>query len=153
MVSLYSNAMRIIKRTLLFFIFSVCCLSCSTQDSENITPLPPVTVDLKLNLTNFAYQSLRNNGGFVTLPNEGVKGIIIYRESSIKYIAYEKLCPYRSEDLTCTEVETDAVGFGFIDKCCSSKFDLNGFPVAGPAQAPLYTYSTAINGDFLFISN
>ena len=88
------------------------------------------------------------------LPNEGYRGIVLYRADDMIFHAY---------DMTCTEypehdeaVVRDEV-FDGVYTCpeCNSRFVIiNGaYPDSGPAEFPLVEYHTSIQGNLLIISN
>ena len=129
----------------LIFLFSGC---------EKIPPgdrIPDVFVEETINLNNFEYNALNNIGGYVYLQ-EGVRGIILYRQSPDVYRAFERNCPYQPMD-ECALVSVDESTFFMIDTCCSSTFDFDGNPTGGPARYPLLEYSVVVNNNLLTITN
>ena len=90
-------------------------------------------------------------GGYIYVDG-GVRGIIIYHESVNSYKAYDRNCTFQPTD-PCATVEMHSSGFYIEDTCCSSNFDLNGFPTGGPALFPLKEYNVSISGDILFVYN
>jgi nitrite reductase/ring-hydroxylating ferredoxin subunit len=113
--------------------------------------IPFVFVDETINLNNFEYSPLNQIGGFVYIEG-GVRGIIIYRQSEDRYLAFERNCPYQPYD-ECAQVEVDQSTLFMIDPCCSSTFDFDGYPTGGPAKFPLRQYTTFVNQNFLTISS
>ena len=122
--------------------------------SENLPEdeIPIAIVNRTINLTNQQYLPLQLVGGHIELNDEGVRGIVIYRQDQNTYRAFERNCSYQPLD-SCARVEVEASGFFMIDNCCSSTFDFNGFPTGGPATLPLREYFTVRDGIFLTISN
>lgn len=130
--------------------FGICCLfSCESTDPQD--QIPAVIVNETINITNQQYLNLQFVGGHVNI-NGGVRGITIYRASTNEYRAFERNCSFEPLN-TCARVEVDGSGFFFIDPCCSSTFDFQGFPTGGPASLPLREYLTLLDGNFLTITN
>lgn len=133
----------------ILFLSAVITPSCESNRGQ-IIPYVQVYVDLDL------YAELGSMGIGTTriLPNEGYRGIVLYREVDLGFYAY---------DLTCTEypehdraVVRDTV-FDGVFKCpkCDSRYVIvNGaYPDSGPAEFPLVEYRTSIQGNLLLITN
>ncbi|MBR9997456.1 MAG: hypothetical protein KFF73_00730, partial [Cyclobacteriaceae bacterium] len=103
------------------------------------------------NLNNFAYTPLKNIGGFVYL-NGGVRGIIVFRKSQDKYLAFERNCPFQPLD-ACALVKVNESTLFMVDPCCSSTFDFDGYPTGGPAELPMRQYRTYLDQNFLLITS
>lgn len=123
--------------------------SCETNRGQ-IIPYVKVYVDLDI------YAELGNLGIGSTriIPDEGYKGIVLYRESDLGFHAYDLCCTeYPAHDEAVVEDEN----FIGVFKCpeCGSTFVLvNGaYPNAGPAEYPLVEYHTSIQGNILLITN
>lgn len=126
------------------------CGACSS-DRDRVDYIPYVYVNEQLNLTNVQYAALRQDRGFVYL-NAGRRGIAVIRQSSNRYLAFERNCPFQPYD-TCATVKVDASGLFLQDDCCGSQFDFTGAVISGPANLPLKQYATALSGNLLHISN
>ena len=144
-----------IKRQHIFLLLSVLLFSgvfsssCESNRGQ-IIPYTKVYVPLLL------YADLADMGIGTTkiIPNEGYRGIVLYREADLVFYAY---------DLTCTEfpkhdkaVEEDETFVGVFEcpECGSTYVLVNGaYPNSGPAEFPLVEYNTSIQGDVLLISN
>ncbi|MDX5346967.1 MAG: hypothetical protein LPJ89_01645 [Hymenobacteraceae bacterium] len=143
-----------IRNVLLILFLSIGCFACSDDDNQPKQLIPDVYVNEQINLTNIQYAPLRQDGGYVYIQG-GVRGIIVYRQSTNSYIAFERNCPYQPFD-DCALVSVDQSRLFMIDSCCKSQFDFSGAVIAGPATLPLKRYSTAITGstgNFLYITN
>ena len=140
------------KKLLTILSLQVCLLlSCDSTLPDD--PIPYVSFqNIEINLTNLQYQDL-NTKGYMKIDG-GVKGIIIYKDPfESKYSAYERNCSYEPYS-DCATVEIDDSGLFMIDPCCNSQFNFeNGFPIGGPANAPLRKYRTILNGNFLVITD
>jgi len=129
----------------------LCLLMGSCESSEPEDQIPVAIVNETINLTNQQYLNLQFDGGHVNIDG-GVRGITIYRVSSNEYRAFERNCSFEPLN-TCARVEVDGSNLFFIDPCCTSTFDFNGFPTGGPASLPLRQYVTLLQGNFLTITN
>ena len=143
------------RKAHIFFLLPVLLISlliapaCESNQGR-IIPYTKVYYDLDL------YAELGNMGIGSTLiiPNEGYRGIVLYREGDLLFHAY---------DLTCTEFpdhdeavieDEDFVGVFECPECGSTFVLVNGaYPNTGPAEYPLQEYRTSIQGNLLIISN
>ena len=83
----------------------------------------------------------------------GVRGIILYRESSTLYHAYERNCTYLPNE-ACATINVDISELFLIDPCCNSTFELiTGYPTGGPAYFPLQKYRVLLDGSLLTITD
>ncbi len=111
-------------------------LSCN----EKKNPVPNVSVDFYVDLTDPLYYDLQITGGYVYVTG-GVSGILVYCISADEYRAYDRACPY---DIDCGRVTVKEDGFFAVDSvCCGSEFSLffDGAAEKGPAQFPLKQYA------------
>lgn len=137
------------NRILAGILFWLVLSGCQPQVEE--TQIPNVLVNIEINLNELDNAPLQQIGGYIYVLG-GVRGIILRRESQSVYRAFEQNCPYQPLN-TCAKVDMHSSEFYFEDVCCSSTFDLTGFPTGGPVQFPLKQYSISISGDYLFIYN
>ena len=88
------------------------------------------------------------------IENEGVNGIVLYRESDLVFHAYDRTCTLWPDH---NEAVIEDPGFFGVFECpeCGSSYLLmnGGEPNDGPAQYPLVRYRTSLRGDVLHISN
>ncbi len=133
----------------LFITALIIIHSCETNRGEII---PYVQVDLYLLL----YADLADVGIGTTkiIENEGVNGIVLYRESDLVFHAYDRTCTLWPDH---NEAVIEDPGFFGVFECpeCGSSYLLmnGGEPNDGPAQYPLVRYRTSLRGDVLHISN
>src|SRR5690606_13939238 len=106
------------------------------------------------------YIDLKNQG-FWKYVDGGVRGIVIFHGYDDAFYAYERNCPYQSNDscatvtvlndnvyLQCGYFATDTSKN--ITKCCGSTYFLDGGTLAqGPSQVSLKQYYVTRNGSFL----
>ena len=126
--------------------------ACSADPIDD--PIPFVSFqDITINLSLPEYFSLQQDKGFKLLNNGGVRGIILYRQSSSSYIAYERNCSFHPND-ACATVDIHSSGLFMNDPCCSSSFDfVTGNPTGGPAWRPLRRYRTSYLNNTLTVSD
>jgi hypothetical protein len=114
--------------------------------------IPYVTVNRYLLL----YSDLAGMGIGTTMiiDNEGVNGIVLYREADLLFHAYDRTCTLWPEhDAAVVE---DSTFFGVFEcPVCHSTYLLmnGGEPNSGPARYPLVEYKTSVQGDVLRIYN
>ena len=114
--------------------------------------VPPVQVDIAININNPAYADLAVTGGWPYLSG-GSQGIIVYRSGPSDFTALDRHCPYQSQNLCKVVVDSSQV-IARDTACCGSAFLINdGSVVQGPAALNLQRYSTSFNGSILRIYN
>lgn len=110
-------------------------------------------VDITINIFDSQFVNLQAVGGSAYV-NGGSRGIVLYRVSIDQFNAYERHCPYDTENL-CGKVTLDSNGLYLVDDdCgglgCGSRFNIiNGTNVDGPAIYPLLQYNAAYDGGAL----
>ena len=125
--------------------------SCDSGSGAAEPQIPLVAFNSVINLTNQEYATLRSDKGAAYVAG-GVRGLIVVRQNTSTYSAFERNCPYRAND-TCARVRIDPSRLFLKDACCNSQFDLQGQPQSGPATRPLRQYSTSLSGSILTITN
>jgi len=137
--------MKIRILVLCFLLFFAC------QKEEDY--IQHVMVDYNLNLSLPEYSDLQTVGNYIFIEDEGVKGIIVYRQDFNTYKTYDRNCSYQPS-LTCAKIDSVNSSIA-ICKCCNSMFLLgqNGVIAGGPALLPLKQYPNNLSGDFLYIYN
>ena len=121
------------------------------NDSVFDDGIPLVYVHETINLNNFQYQPLSVIGGFAYI-NGGVRGIIVYRQTINKFIAFERNCTFQPMS-ECADVSVDNSTLFLVDSCCQSTFDFDGYPTGGPASFPLRKYNTFLDQNYLTITS
>ncbi len=130
-----------------FMFFS----SCNNQEPLS-SRIPFRQVDLQVDTKSALNKELLVNGGYKIFVG-GYKGIIIYRESSSVFRAFERSCTFQPEK-ECEIIEVDGSGLFFIDKCCNSTYDFSGNVTGGPAPERLLEYQTYLDEfGVLYVTN
>lgn len=142
---------NILKIKLFYFLTLFGTMMFQCKENLYLDEIPIVYVEETINLNNFEYSQLNNIGGFVYIEG-GVRGIIIYRKSLDKYLAFEQNCPYQPYD-DCALVKVDKSTLFMVDSCCTSTFDFDGYPTGGPAQVSLRQYRTFLDQNLLTITS
>ena len=116
------------------------------------TGVPPVALDVSININLPEYADLQAPGGWVYLTG-GSQGLIVYRKSLDEFTAMDRHCPYQPENL-CRIVVDDSQVLAADTGCCGSQFLLNDVSVTqGPSSFGLTRYNTTFNGSILRIYN
>ncbi len=134
---------------LVLFLSAVISTSCESNRRQ-IIPYVQVFVDLDL------YAELGNMGIGTTriIPNEGYRGIVLYRETDLGFYAYDMTCTEYPEHDRAVVRDTIFDGVFTCPKCDSRYVIINGaYPDSGPAEFPLVEYRTNIQGNLLLITN
>ena len=136
----------------LFLTLLLAAVITPSCESNRRQIIPYVQVHLDLDL--YAELGTLGIGTTMVIPNEGYKGIVLYREDDMLFHAY---------DMTCTEYPEHDAGvvrdtiFDGVYTCpdCDSRYVIiNGaYPDPGPAEFPLVEYQTRIQGNLLLITN
>ena len=114
--------------------------------------IPPVTVDISINVNNPSYADLAVPGGWLYMSG-GSQGLIVYRVSNNEFAAMDRHCPYQAQDL-CRVYVDDSEVIARDTACCHSAFLItDGSVVEGPAALNLQRYNTTFNGTTLRIYN
>ena len=136
-------------RITIIVIFLTACSQDLSDDEIPLSYFPDIVINLSLP-SNIV---LASKGGYKTINDGGVRGIIVYCEDIGIYHAYERNCSYRPND-ACATVDIDASKLFMIDHCCGSHFDFNtGQPIGGVAWRPLRQFQTLANGSELIITD
>jgi len=144
-----SIRIHIITFFAILFLSAVITPSCESNRGQ-IIPYVQVYVDLDL------YAELGSMGIGTTriLPNEGFRGIVLYREADLGFYAYDMTCTEYPEHDRAVVRDTVFDGVFKCPKCDSRYVIVNGaYPDSGPAEFPLVEYRTSIQGNLLLITN
>jgi nitrite reductase/ring-hydroxylating ferredoxin subunit len=117
-------------------------------------PIPVVGFpDFVIPLSAPEYLPLMVNGGYKEINSIGVRGVIVYREDALTYLAYERNCSFRPNE-ACATINVHSSGLYMLDPCCNSSFSFtNGAPTGGVASRPLRQYVTELVGTQLTIKD
>jgi hypothetical protein len=142
----------------ILFVLTLLIISCRDDESE---PVPSSYVNMTINLNNPAYSDLNAIGGWMYF-DEGHRGMIVHHTFDGYYIAMDRACTYHPND-DCAKVSVESSNItiacgqydddGDFEKCCSSKFQMNGSVMEGPASYPLRHFEVRQNGSNLNIRN
>ncbi len=125
-----------------------------TDDPIPYISFPSVTVNLGFP----EYIALAQDGGKKTITSVsgvsvGVRGIILYRKSSIQYNAFEVNCSYHPNEAN-ANVSVHSSGLFLVCTGCGSNFNLaDGMPSGGVAWRPLRRYRTELAASYLTITS
>lgn len=123
--------------------------SCRKSQTSGV---PPVMVDISINVNNPAYAALAVPGGWLYLTG-GSQGLIVYRASNNEFRAMDRHCPYQPAELCRVKVDESEL-VARDSSCCHSAFLItDGSVIEGPAATSLQRYNTSYNGTVLRIYN
>lgn len=124
-------------------IICVLCLAfaCKKDDSSQV---PNVYVDFYIDISSTQFIDLNGPGGYVYVTG-GVNGIIIRRNDTNEFVAFDRTCTYHVEENRAVVV--DDYGLYASDSICGSRYLLlDGSPdPAGPSKTPLKRYRAAFD--------
>jgi nitrite reductase/ring-hydroxylating ferredoxin subunit len=127
----------------------VFCFACRKNNNNELVPY--YVVNFSFSLSDPQYNKLNAPGAWLYVTG-GSRGIIIYRKSNDEFMAYDRHCTYKVEDLCRVNVNSSQVVA--VDSCCGSQFVLtDGSIIKGPASRTLITYRTFFDGNRLQVYN
>lgn len=140
-----STQIKNILKYKVYLIATIILMSSCKEENQN--PIPNLPVNIYINLTLPAYQSLNHPGGWAYVTG-GSKGLIVYRNFDT-FIALDRHTTY-TPDSICSIAEVDSINFFVInDPCSSSQYNLtDGTVVKGPAKWGLRNYYTSWDGNY-----
>lgn len=149
------------KKVLYSFIIGILAIAFFTsQCKKEEKPLPFAVVNISIEPNSTQFIRLNTVGGYEYLTaNPPSRGLIVYRISVDKFMAFERTCPHDPDaccdvETGCSRVKVEEDGIILKDSCCGSTFlILDGSNVTGPAVRPLKQYNTSYNGRILHIYN
>lgn len=119
-------------------------------DEENQQYIPYVQVDIYLNLSLPAYQTLNFPNEYIYI-NGGSRGIVVYNDNGT-YRCFDRHSPYEPQNNCMVSVNTGTIIAE--DPCSGSQFILtDGSVVGGPATLPLKPYHNTFDGTTIHITN
>jgi hypothetical protein len=145
---MFGNMWKVSAGVLILVLFIQSCSPDPTDDPIPYDTFTPVTLNLNLP----EYTSLRTDGGWAYYGDVGLRGIIIYRQNSTTFRAFERTCSYQPNN-ACATIDVHQSQIYLYDPCCNSTFDFDGIPTGGPAWRPLLQYVTILNGADLTITD
>lgn len=143
-------------------ILLLCGMLACKRDENNNSNVPQVLVDIFINTTQPEYQPLTVVSGWAYVNNAGSRGLVLYHNIDDEIVAYDRNCTFLPYD-SCSIISMDNSNIFFRcgsydvgsnwKPCCNSRFNLEGFPVEGPAQFVLRKYYVTQNGSLLHITS
>jgi nitrite reductase/ring-hydroxylating ferredoxin subunit len=138
-----------IRKIGVLVVIVLTALSCAKDSGDYV---PSVPVNFQAGLSDTRISKLNSLGNAVIVPGYGVKGLLIYRDFSGNYLAYDACSSYLPQNKCAVTI--DATGFTVTDPCSGSKFSLSdGSPAKAPATKSLRTYSASVINFQLLITN
>lgn len=148
------------KTATLIIAIVVSALSCKKKGNVNPDPIPNVPVSVTINIALPTYSQLQQPGSFAYVDG-GVKGIVVVHHTDDQFYALDRCCSYQPSN-SCSKVEVDSnftvlrcgeSKVGGFQKCCDSKFWMDGSVFIGPATFGLKHYQVIQTGNIIDIKN
>jgi hypothetical protein len=145
---------------LLILILSLAIFASCQKNNINNDPIADVPVNITINMALPSYSHLLNEGTFV-YESGGVKGVVVVHYQNDEFYAFDRACSFQPST-SCAKIEVDSAFMVFrcgstqtsgFEKCCDSKFFMNGQVLNGPATFGLKQYQVIKNGTELSIKN
>jgi Rieske Fe-S protein len=150
----------IMNKIVTLAILSVTTLISCQKNNINNDPIADVPVNITINMALPLYSHLLNEGTFLYWDG-GVKGVVVVHYQNDEYYAFDRSCSYQPST-SCAKIEVDSSFMVFrcgtskntgFEKCCDSKFFMNGQVLNGPATFGLKQYQVIKTGTELSIKN
>jgi len=132
---------------LIIFLFA----SCNKNKNHPIASIP---FDFQIDLTLPSYQDLNGVGGWAYV-NGGIKGIIVYRQSTDVFVAWERQSPEDPKNVCATGLTPNSANFLQLEDPCSvAVFSLyDGSPIANSDWGLRQYRADWYGGNILRLSN
>lgn len=137
-------------------------LGCEEQNSTTgYRLIPDVRISREINIRQPAYSDLSQPGGYVYLPNEGYRGILVLQSYQQEYYAFDRACP-TAPDEDCGELTVHRsrlfIGCGQYqdstwEPCTPNQYNLDGSIKSGPSDQRPKSYQIRKDGSTLRINN
>lgn len=140
---------------LMFIMFSAC-----RKNNLNPEPIQDVPVNLTINMSLPSYSHLLDPGTHV-YENGGVKGVVVVHHTDDRFYAFDRSCSFEPGK-ACSKIEVDSTVLVFrcgeskpggFQKCCDSRFMMDGEVLNGPATFGLKHYQVIRAGNVLSVKN
>ena len=132
-------------------IFIIWILICScTKDAD----FPQTYVNENIPITMAEYSNVYHNLWGYEYINGGLGGIIIVQGLDNEFIAYDRACPFETNNECIVSGLSNNDPILSCLECCNSKFVVvDGSVAEGPANQALKRYQTYFDGTILYITN
>lgn len=138
------------KNYLFLLMISLLFFGCSPNSPINNNPyLPNYAVNLDINLNLAQYSDLKFPSNAVYIPNQGVRGIIVFNVSGTTYNAFDAACPNQALS-DCSRITIK--GIMAICACDNAEYNLFTGQSTGKPY-PLKQYRVEVNGNVLKVYN
>ncbi len=144
-------------KKIVFLMFFVLILSCSSDDRQNNPFLPNVAVNFQINLNLPQYNNLNFPGGIFVdrTDGRGIKGVIIYNQDGTQFFAYELSDPNLDPSLSCSTLTVE--GSRASSDCNGDEniYEITSFgqQIKGEGGFTLLAYRIRKDGNVLTVTN
>ena len=137
---------------ILLILIAASAFTCFIRCKKEEDVVPYVGVDIYIAVSDPNFINLNAVGGWVYITG-GARGIVVRRQSTAEFNAYDRNCTYKPSG-TCARISVESSNIIAVDSCCGSKFLLTDGSVSNPpAVTPLKSYQTAFDGNILHVFN
>lgn len=129
----------------LFILLLGSVLLSSSCKKKTTNPVPSIPFDMTIDINLPSYNALINVGGWAYVSG-GSKGIIVYRYSTVDFVAFDRHSP--ADNGNCDQpLEPDEENYLTLNDLCSgARFSLlDGSPISG-SDYGLRAYATYYDG-------
>ena len=143
------------KICICFWVFLLCCTSCSKNTIERNPYIPNLTVNYQLNLRFPSNNKLNFAGGGLLINDIGLNGVLVFNLSGNSFLAWEATCPNHSME-SCSALKLE--GVLAVCSCESYQYSLATGQLLNPSRENntpynLLFYQIRKIGDVIYISN
>jgi hypothetical protein len=148
------------NKAIIMMAIAISAFSCKKSKTINNDPIDNVPVSITINMALPSYSHLQNVGTHV-FEAGGVKGVVIVHHTDDNFYAFDRCCSYQPKN-ACSRIEVDSSVLIFrcgetkpsgFEKCCDSKFLMDGEVFNGPATFGLKQYQVIRSGNLINIKN
>lgn len=135
-----------------FLVGALLLLTLFTGCGKEENYLPEIAVNFSTLLTDPRLAGLSSGNKAILINGYGVAGLILYRRTDGKYMAYDRCSTVNPQNKCALDV--DDTNFTVTDPCTGAKFLLeDGSPAKAPAEKYLKQYIVAISNNTIAVRN
>ena len=138
------------KKYFVLFVLLPLLFGCTNNSTGTNNPyLPNYTVNFEINLNLPQYSDLKFASNSVYVPNQGIRGVIVFNISGTTYNAFDATCPNQ----TLSPCSTMTIkGINALCPCDNAEYSLFSGQSSGK-QYPMKQYRVEVVGNVLRVYN
>ncbi|HTA82810.1 MAG TPA: hypothetical protein VK783_07755 [Bacteroidia bacterium] len=127
--------------------------ACKKDTPATNAGVPNVTVNISIEASSPLYPNLAIVGGWAQVTG-GYDGILIYRQSTDNFVAYDCGCPYDCTTNAKAIIKVQSNNITAVCPVCGTTYSiLSGAVSKGPGSLSLKQYPTTFDGTYINITN